>query len=122
MYARGQRVREIECKGDCMQMQAVSSIKARRFHFEKGVCTTVPLGHTPPPRAFFYAPSYSDHAVQMREIVRVRARDNRLRVTQLIGASRAEKNALLLKRLLYFCHAMSRGIDYKRIGEWIKSN
>lgn len=54
MHAAG--VREIGCKGDCMQMWAVSSIRAQRFHLEKGyVRTTVPLGYTPLPRAFLCA-------------------------------------------------------------------
>jgi len=58
MYAA--RVREIECRGDCMQMRAVSSIRARRFHFEKG--GTYHLTILP-----HLAPGYSNHAVQMRE-------------------------------------------------------
>lgn len=60
------RVREIECKGDCMQMQIVSSIRARRFHFEKGYVLPYHLAILPR-LAFFSAPSYSNHAVQMRE-------------------------------------------------------
>lgn len=102
------KVREIECKSDCMQMQAMSSIRAPTFPLREGEYVLLYHLTVFPRLALFYPPDYSNHAVQMRKGNSSCDEGNRLRVMQLIGASRAEKYVPLTSSVF-----LSRGIDCK---------